>query len=116
MQRTPEHRSREACFVRSSTETSDGGLSFQKHVCYPATDLATDGCIPSAQHTKCISTGLILVTSVISFRCYHYVDKLERILTIVHGVKTDLFMDYIHRPVSSIEHDVSETGSVSVLR
>jgi hypothetical protein len=24
-------------------------------------------------------------------------------------------MDYIHRPVSSIEHDVSETGSLSVL-
>jgi hypothetical protein len=26
--------------------------------------------------------------------------------------KTNLLMDYIHRPVSSIEHDISETGSV----
>jgi hypothetical protein len=44
--------------------------------------------------------------------------KFERILTMVrvHGVKTSLLMDYIHRPASSIEHDVSETGSVSVLR
>jgi hypothetical protein len=30
--------------------------------------------------------------------------------------KTVLFIDYIHRPVSSIENDVSDTGSVSVLR
>jgi hypothetical protein len=30
--------------------------------------------------------------------------------------KTDLVIDYIHLPVSSIEHDVSETGSVSVFR
>jgi hypothetical protein len=30
--------------------------------------------------------------------------------------KTDLFMDYIHRPVSSIEHDFLVTGSVSILR
>jgi hypothetical protein len=30
--------------------------------------------------------------------------------------KTDLLMDYIHRPVSSTDHDVSETGFVSVLR
>jgi hypothetical protein len=28
--------------------------------------------------------------------------------------KADLLMDYIHRPVSSIEHDVSETGYGSV--
>jgi hypothetical protein len=41
----------------------------------------------------------------------HAVDKLEKILMMVHGV-----MDYIHCPVSSIEHDVSETGSVSILR
>jgi hypothetical protein len=27
--------------------------------------------------------------------------------------KTRMLMDYIHRPVSSIDHDVSETGSVS---
>jgi hypothetical protein len=30
--------------------------------------------------------------------------------------KTRMLMDYIHRPVSSIEYDVSETGSASVLR
>jgi hypothetical protein len=30
--------------------------------------------------------------------------------------KTNLLMGYIHRPVSSIDHDVSETGSVSILR
>jgi hypothetical protein len=30
--------------------------------------------------------------------------------------KINLLMDYIHRPVSSIEHDVSETGTVSALR
>jgi hypothetical protein len=28
--------------------------------------------------------------------------------------KTDLLMDYSHRPVFSIDHDVSETDSVSV--
>jgi hypothetical protein len=27
--------------------------------------------------------------------------------------KTRILMDYIHRPVSSIDHDVSETDSVS---
>jgi hypothetical protein len=30
--------------------------------------------------------------------------------------KTNRLMDYIHRPFSYIEHDASETGSVSVLR
>jgi hypothetical protein len=30
--------------------------------------------------------------------------------------KTRMLMDYIHRPVSSTDHDVSETGSLSVLR
>jgi hypothetical protein len=30
--------------------------------------------------------------------------------------KTRMLMDYIHRLVFSIDHDVSETGPVSVLR
>jgi hypothetical protein len=30
--------------------------------------------------------------------------------------KNRMLMDYIHRPVSSIDHDVSETGSVTFLR
>jgi hypothetical protein len=43
-------------------------------------------------------------------------DMSRRSNTGLQLYKTDLFVDYIHRPVSSIEHDVSETGSVSVLR
>jgi hypothetical protein len=30
--------------------------------------------------------------------------------------KTRMLMDYIHRPVFSTDHDVLETGSVSILR
>jgi hypothetical protein len=36
--------------------------------------------------------------------------------TLKHAYKTRMLMDYSHRPVFSIDHDVSEIGSVSVLR
>jgi hypothetical protein len=45
-------------------------------------------------------------------------NSLASILVPKHTLayKTRMLMDYIHRPVISIDHDVSETGSVSVLR